>query len=247
MFSSLDPDRIQTTANSPWGVRALKQYLIYARTGILQQPDHGADEPANDFEQSVGGVLKDKGYEVVPQVGVAGFFIDLGVKHPAKPGTFLLGIECDGAGYHSARSARDRDRLRQEILENLGWKIHRIWSTDWFKSRDSEIRRLLRRIEELLASDPVYRLEKDKVHKSESLRQCLIALRETEIKLEFPESPSKLGCYARALLEEFAQKRPKTRDEWFRKIPNDLRVSVDSKQVGKYLDHVLGIIAESGE
>jgi very-short-patch-repair endonuclease len=142
VFSSLDPDRIQTTANSPWGARALKQYLIYAWTGILQQPDNGADQPANDFEQSVGGVLRDKGYEVVPQVGVAGFFIDLGVKHPAKPGAFLLGIECDGAGYHSARSARDRDRLRQEILENLGWKIHRIWSSDWFKSRDSEIRRL---------------------------------------------------------------------------------------------------------
>jgi very-short-patch-repair endonuclease len=146
-------DRIQTTANSPWGVRVLKQYLIYARTGILQQPDHGSDQPTNDFEQSVGGVLKDKGYEVVPQVGVAGFFIDLGLKHPVKPGTFLLGIECDGAGYHSARSARDRDRLRQEILENLGWKIYRIWSTDWFKSRDSEIKRMLRRIEELLGND----------------------------------------------------------------------------------------------
>ena len=247
VFSSLDPDRIQTTANSPWGIRALKQYLIYARTGILQQPDHGADEPANDFEQSVGGALKDKGYEVVPQVGVAGFFIDLGVKHPAKPGAFLLGIECDGAGYHSARSARDRDRLRQEILENLGWKIHRIWSTDWFKSRDSEVKRLLRRIEELLASDPVYRLEKDKVHKSESLRQRLIALRETEIKPEFPESPLEMGLLRKGLLEEFVQKRPKTRDEWFRKIPQDLRVSVDSKQVGKYLDRVLAIIAESGE
>lgn len=247
VFSSLDPDRIQTTANSPWGVRALKKYLIYARTGILQQPDHGADEPANDFEQSVGNVLRDKGYEGVPQVGVAGFFIDLGVKHPAKPGAFLLGIECDGAGYHSARSARDRDRLRQENLENLGWKIHRIWSTDWFKSRDSEIKRLLRRIEELLASDPVYRLEKDKVHNSESLRQRLIALRETEIKPEFLESPLETGLLRKSLLEEFVQKRPKTRDDWFRKIPQHLRVSVESKQVGKYLDRVLGIIAESRE
>ena len=149
VFSSLDPDRIQTTANSPWGIRALKQYLIYARTGILQQPDHGSDQPINDFERSVGDILKNRGYEVVPQVGVAGFFIDLGVKHPSKPGSFLLGIECDGAGYHSARSARDRDRLRQEILENLGWTIHRIWSTDWFKSRDTEIKRLVRHIEEL--------------------------------------------------------------------------------------------------
>jgi very-short-patch-repair endonuclease len=154
VFTSLDPDRIQTTSNSPWGLRALKEYLIFARTGILQQADDGVDQPTNDFERSVGAVLKEKGYEVVPQVGVAGFFIDLGVKHPAKGGAFLLGIECDGAGYHSGRSARDRDRLRQEILINLGWKIHRIWSTDWFKSKDSEIKRLLRAIDALLENDP---------------------------------------------------------------------------------------------
>ena len=154
VFSSLDPDRIETTATSSWGLRALKQYLIFARTGILRQADDGIAQPTNDFERSVGAVLKENGYEVVPQVGVAGFLIDLGVRHPAKSGAFLLGIECDGASYHSARSARDRDRLRQEILENLGWKIHRIWSTDWFKSRDIEIRRLLERIKELLEHDP---------------------------------------------------------------------------------------------
>ncbi len=143
VFSSLDPDRMQTTAASPWGVRALKQYLRYARTGLLQQADEGSDQAVNAFEQSVGNILKENGYEVVPQVGVAGFFIDLGVKHPTKPGAFLFGIECDGAGYHSERSARDRDRLRQEILENLDWNIYRIWSTDWFRSREKEIERLL--------------------------------------------------------------------------------------------------------
>jgi hypothetical protein len=117
---------------------------------------------------------------------VAGFFVDLGVKHPTKAGTFLLGIECDGASYHSARSARDRDRLRQEILENLGWKIHRVWSTDWFRSRDSEIRRLLRRIEDLLEADPVYQVERLKVSRTETLRQRLTALREQEITPALP-------------------------------------------------------------
>lgn len=101
--------------------------------------------------------------------------------------------------------------------------------------------------QELLASDPVFRLEKDKIHKSESLRQRLIALRETEIKPEFPESPLETGLLRKSLLEEFVEKRPKTRDEWFRKIPQHLRVSVDSKQIGKYLDRVLGIISESGD
>jgi len=171
VFSSLDPERIQTTANSPCGVRALKQYLIFARTGILQQADDGVDLPINDFELSVGTVLKENGYEIVPQVGVAGFFIDLGVKHPAKAGTFLLGIECDGASYHSGRSARDRDRLRQEILENLGWKIHRVWSTDWFKGRDGEIKKMLRHIDSLLEHDPAYKVHKEKANRIERLRQ----------------------------------------------------------------------------
>jgi very-short-patch-repair endonuclease len=245
VFSSLDPERIQTTVDSPWGVRALKQYLIFARTGILQQADDGADQPTNDFELSVGAILKENGYEVVPQVGVAGFFIDLGVKHPTKPGTFLLGIECDGASYHSGRSARDRDRLRQEILENLGWKIYRVWSTDWFKSRDSEIRRLLKHIGELLEGDPAYRLEKQRIKKTEALRHRLIAFRDNEIRLAFPDTPAEKCLLGKAMLDEFVDKRPKTKSDWFRRISKELRTSVDSQQVGIYLDRVLTIIAES--
>ncbi len=180
----------------------------------------------------------------MPQIGVAGFFIDLGVKHPIRPGAFLLGIGCDGASYHSGRSARDRDRLRQEILENLGWKIHRIWSTDWFKNRDNEIKRLLERIQELLKGDPTYRREHERLDKVESLRRSLITLREGEIKPAFPESLPEKGLLRKTLLDEFMSKRPKTKSEWFSKIPQELRASVDSKQVGQYLDRVLQIIAE---
>jgi very-short-patch-repair endonuclease len=244
VFSSLDPERIQTTANSPWGVRALKQYLVFARTGILQQPDDGQEQPTNDFERSVGSVLKESGYDIAAQVGVAGFFIDLAVKHPVKPGAFLLGIECDGASYHSGRSARDRDRLRQEILVNLGWNIHRIWSTDWFRNRDGEIKRLMRRIEELLAADPYYRAHVEKTRKLGSLREQLMTLWRTEIKAEFPATSEADGLFGNGLLDELLEKRPKNRDEWFRKIPQSLRVSIDSKQVAKYLDRVLELIAE---
>lgn len=78
-------------------------------------------------------------YESEPQVGVAGFSIDLAVRNPDKTGEFLMGIECHSATYHSAKSARDRDRLRQEVLEGLGWEIRRIWSTDWFRNADAQI------------------------------------------------------------------------------------------------------------
>lgn len=150
VFSSIDGDEIHVTPSTPWGVKALKAYLDYAKKGIQAQPEisPGA-EPANEHEAAISYVLKDRGYEVVPQVGVSGYFIDLAVRHPHKPGAFLLGIEFDGKSYHSGRSARDRDRLRQMTLERQGWRIHRIWSTDWFKNREAEIDRLLKRVQAL--------------------------------------------------------------------------------------------------
>jgi len=247
VFSSLEPDRIPTTGSSPWGLRVLKQYLTFARTGVLETPNDGGEQPTNDFERSVGSVLKEGGFDVVPQVGVAGFFIDLAVRHPVKPGTFLLGIECDGATYHSGRSARDRDRLRQEILENLGWKIYRIWSTDWFKSRGTEIARLLKYVEGTLATDPDYLSEQGKKQRAESLRQQLIDLRESEIKAAFPDSPQEKGLLRDALLDEFTSRRPRTRDDWFRLVSQELRSSTDSKQVGQFLPRVLAIIMGSCE
>jgi len=154
----------------------------------------------------------------------------------------MLGVECDGASYHSGRSARDRDRLRQEILENLGWKIHRIWSTDWFKSRDSEAKRLLRRMEELLERDPAYRERQEAANRDQSLRQRLVDLRDTEIVNAFPDTPKERGLLNPNLLDEFVRMRPRTRDDWLRRIPYEYRTNVDAKQVGQYLDRVLDII-----
>jgi hypothetical protein len=87
-------------------------------------------------------VIRSFGYLADPQVGSAGFRIDMGVRHPDRPGTYILAVECDGATYHSALWARERDRLRQDVLEHLGWRFHRIWSTDWFYNRRVEIDRL---------------------------------------------------------------------------------------------------------
>ena len=99
------------------------------------------------------GMLQESGYDVVPQVGVAGYFIDLAVRHPEKRDAFILGVECDGAMYHSARSVRDRDRLRQEVLERLKWNIYRIWSTDWFRNPRAEFLKLFSALETLRRSD----------------------------------------------------------------------------------------------
>lgn len=98
------------------------------------------------FEDSVHDFLRGAGYSVRKQVGCARFRIDLAIEDPVAPGRYLLGIECDGAQYHSSPVARDRDRLRQQILEGLGWRLYRIWSTDWYRNRMESQQRLLEAI-----------------------------------------------------------------------------------------------------
>ena len=124
------------------GIHALKTFLKYADKGILDVPRATGRDADSPFEEAVAAALRERGHEIEQQVGSGGFFIDLAVVNPDRPGQYMLGIECDGAKYHSARSARDRDRLRQQVLEGLGWTIHRIWSTDWFRNRERELTRI---------------------------------------------------------------------------------------------------------
>ncbi len=147
IFSNFTADDLDLKPSSARGVSALKTFLRYASDGQLDIPNPTGLEPDSPFEEAVIAALQRQGYELHPQVGAAGFRIDIGVVDSEKPGRYLLGIECDGATYHSARSARDRDRLRQEVLENLGWRIHRIWSTDWFRDPSREIERAVEAIE----------------------------------------------------------------------------------------------------
>jgi very-short-patch-repair endonuclease len=149
VFSSIKGDDINPTASSSNGPRLLREFLLYAERGYLESTvasiKADADSP---LEQDVLTELTRRGLTVVPQVGVAGYRIDLGVLDEASPGRFLCGIECDGVAYHSSETARDRDRLRQQVLEARGWIIHRVWSTDWFKDRQGQIQRLLSLIED---------------------------------------------------------------------------------------------------
>ncbi len=151
VFCSFDPNTLRVNAlTSPRGLRVLRDYLRYASGEIWwARGTETGREPDSDFEIAVASALRARGYEARAQIGVAGYFIDLAVVDPEAPGRFLLGVECDGATYHSAKSARDRDRLRQKQLESLGWTLHRIWSTDWFKDPDGQTERLVRQIERL--------------------------------------------------------------------------------------------------
>ena len=142
LITSLRPDDVKVTEKSSKGVIAFKSYLTYAHGGATYDDASGA-ETDSDFEIFVADALRGGGYEVIYQVGVEGFRIDLGVRHESCPVGFIAGIECDGATYHSGLTVRDRDHIRQTILENLGWSIYRVWSTDWFADPARETAKLL--------------------------------------------------------------------------------------------------------
>lgn len=156
IYATLRPEQIDLAKVRAAGARDLKNYLEFALKGpraLLQQTSPTGLDPDSPFEAAVIRVLRDKGWQVHPQVGCSGYRIDIGVVDPRAPGRYLVGIECDGASYHSGATARDRDRLRQHILEGLGWRIHRIWSTNWWMNPEREVDELVAHLNRLLEAE----------------------------------------------------------------------------------------------
>jgi very-short-patch-repair endonuclease len=145
VVSSIRAADLDLSASKAEGVHHLHRYLDFAERGLLalesSAPVAGG-ETQSPLETDVMEQVQQLGYRVVPQVGCSGYRIDLGVVDVKLPDRFVLGIECDGASYHATATARDRDRLRQEVLEKLGWRLHRVWSTEWFQRRQLEVDRL---------------------------------------------------------------------------------------------------------
>ena len=156
LVGSILPNDIDIDRVSADGPKLLRSYIDFAMhgTSVLEREITESDitEYDSPFEEAVYNFLDRKGYKLATQVGCSGYRIDMAVKHPSMSGVYVLGIECDGASYHSARTARERDRLRQDVLENMGWKIYRIWSTDWIKDPVTEGERLLAAVEDAIST-----------------------------------------------------------------------------------------------
>lgn len=147
VFSNFKADDIRISISSSRGLKALKTFLYYAEKKEFPKNYITGEDFDSPFEESVYKFLTNHGYDVEKQVGCIGYKIDLAIVDPDNRGRYVLAIECDGASYHSSASARDRDRLRQQVLEGLGWQFHRIWSTDWFINRKNAEKSLLKAVE----------------------------------------------------------------------------------------------------
>ena len=156
LVGSIIPTDIDLNRITNEGPKLLRGYIDFAINGIGSLVNEVIEPPFvyhdSVFEKAVYHFLERKGYSLSTQVGCSNYRIDMAVRHPNLSGIYVLGIECDGATYHSTRTARERDRLRQDVLEDMGWKLYRIWSTDWIKDPITEGEKLLNAVDEAIAT-----------------------------------------------------------------------------------------------
>jgi very-short-patch-repair endonuclease len=268
VFSSMGSGDILASESSSKGVLALRNFLEYCETGHLHHSTHTGRPADSDFEIAVMRALAEHGYECEPQLGVAGYFLDLAVKDPGSRGRFIMAVECDGATYHSAKSTRDRDRLRQDILETLGWKVMRIWSTDWFKNPEAQILPIVKELDKL--KTPI--IERDSVEDITdvfpdnevekngadteslqeasdvdiSLRDRLTEFNENIILPQYTNADESTHLLRPPMLNALLNLLPCSRAEFLEVIPAYLREGTSRPEALAYLDEVLGLIADYG-
>ncbi len=169
VFTNFRAHDIHLTANPPFGVKSLQSFLEYAENLHYNQSVQEDDYDDAPFEDAIYNFISENGYEVDKKVGCAGFRVDLAIIDPDNPGKYILGIQCDGHNYASSKVARDRDRLREQVLNGLGWNIYHIWSTDWYRNRDLARAKLLENIESTIINTKVKDLKK-KIDAVESMK-----------------------------------------------------------------------------
>lgn len=188
LVGSIHPTDIKVESTNSEGVKMLRQYIEFAINGdsVLQNELQFTNTVDVDspFEEAVHDFLIKNGYNVTTQVGCSGYRIDMAVKHPTLSGIFVLGIECDGATYHSARTARERDRLRQTVLEDIGWIIYRIWSTDWIKDPITEGNKLLEAVKMAISNYKLDSSNNGSIRHEETVQKDTLSIKEAYVTVE---------------------------------------------------------------
>ena len=268
VFSSYGSEDIDNAKDK--GMIALNGFLKYCETKKIDRTIITNRQPDSDFEVSVMQLLSSYNFDCVPQVGEAGFFIDIAVRDQNKPGKFLMAIECDGATYHSSKTARDRDRLRQQILEGHGWKVRRIWSTDWFNDQNAAIKPIIDELKKLTKEseiekkndemvdqiisdtesiDEIYDVETVEMAEAQYLEvqtnlfDTLSKFKKEVIEKEFPDTKIENQLLKPSMIEALNHFQPTNNDEFLELIPAYIRENINASEASQYLDSVLNIIS----
>lgn len=259
VFSNFRGGDLRVRDTSGMGPKSLKVFLEYAEHRKFSDIMESGADFDSEFERSVYNFIRSKGYEVHGQVGCAGFRVDLGLVNPDSKGEYILGIECDGAKYHSSIIARERDRLRQDVLERMGWNIYRIWSTDWFRNRRDAEKRLIKVIEEVINGNITGIKKKDILIEKPKNNDCIYT---EELELRIPEykeynkrnwlgnnaiheiSSYKIGPI---ILEVLELESPIYQDELIKRIVNSFGVKRVGNRIKENFERILKIMKKKGD
>ncbi|HYP58208.1 MAG TPA: DUF3320 domain-containing protein, partial [Beijerinckia sp.] len=254
IFVSFSSSEINLDRATGEGPRVLKRFLKFAETGLVEENRPSGEDFDSPFEATVAAAIEDFGYKVDKQVGSAGFKIDLAVRDPAMPGRYSLAVECDGATYHSALWARERDRLRQEVLEGLGWRFHRVWSTDWFYRREDQLAKLKAALEAARKAPPdgPCQLQSGAASPGAALPHPVEDLTPTSYRLaqcpvpagvEIPAMPlARLGAIVQAVIE---QEGPIHQDEIARRVASLFGKERVGARIGEAIARALAVQKEA--
>ena len=153
LVGSILPEDMDLSKTQAAGVRMLRGYIAFALRGAAALPGPEKKNGLYDedvFSREVGKFLTSRGCKVKLNVGCSDYTVDIAVEHPKLPGHYIAGIECDGNSYYMARTVRDREHLRTAVLERMGWKMHRVWSTEWIRNPEGEKERLMEFVRDAL-------------------------------------------------------------------------------------------------
>ena len=190
VFTNITASDMNPGPNAKFGIRALKSFLYYAQHGKFESDKEEIVTKPQPFEEIIAQSLRANGYIVREKVGSAGFYIDLAIVDNDNPGRYILGICCDGKSYETAKSARDRDRLRTIVLEGMGWKLFNVWSTDWFRNPQGELILLIETIENA----------KNQVEHNDALEEELMEDLKNLVREEREEIDNSIPRYIKASL-----------------------------------------------
>lgn len=144
LVSSILPSDIDLSRTESEGVKMLRSYIEFAMNGEVSLASAHKTTKPDAFADAIARFIRNHGYKVSQHIGCSGYKIDIAIHHPSDTiERYIAGIECDGLSYASARTARDRDRLRGTVLKNMGWNMYRVWSAEWYKNPEVEGRKLL--------------------------------------------------------------------------------------------------------
>ena len=220
VFSSLKGKQMDLARTQALGVRDLKHFLEFAERGTraLAEATRGSlGDFESPFEEAVASALAGKGWELHTQIGASSFRVDLAVVHPDARGSYLTGIECDGATYHRSATARDRDMLREQVLRGLGWEILRVWSTDWWVDKAGTLAKLDAKLRGLLETSRAKRADEAERQAASDAAEAAITKAREEAASSAGE-PSTLeikggGVEAEATLDATDQQRERPAEQ----------------------------------